>query len=131
MRELAKSMMSYTWTMSMFGMQQAINLMTPMQGSGQCSKAAQAFDAVNEATCKTFDAGVRQAYQTGKSMQGGFIDMMFGAFMAGGCDPGRVMQMGVDAMRRMGGMGTQTAGTADPAASGPTSGTGDWGPMPR
>jgi len=135
MREIAKSMMSYTWAMSMFGVQQAINLMTPVQGAGQSAKTAQAFDNVTEAATKTFDTSIMQAFNAGTSLQNGMIDMMFGGFLAGGCDPGRLMRMGTDAMRTMGGMASSPSGpspTSDSApSSGPASSGSDWGPMPR
>jgi len=133
MRELAKSMMSYSWAMSVFGMQQAINLMTPSQGNGQCGKATGAFQNVTDATTKTFDNGMRQAFQTGDSVQAAMIDAMFGGFMAGGWDPNRWTQMGANAMRGMG-CPTQAQGDANTRPSGGAGApppSSDWGPMPR
>jgi hypothetical protein len=136
MRELARSMMSYTWAMSMFGVQQAINMVTPVQGADQSARTAQAFDNVTDATTKTFDGSIMQAYKTGNSLQAGMIDMMFGGFMAGGCDPSRLMRMGSDAMRKMSGMASRPpAGASSAPDSGPSNASAssgsDWGPMPR
>jgi hypothetical protein len=134
MRELAKSMMSYTWAMSMFGVQQAINLVTPVQGTGQSAKTSQAFDNVTEATAQTFDPTMVQAFKTGVSLQIGMIDMMFGGFLAGGCDPTRLMRMGSDAMQTMSGMGQQAQGAgsnSNSAPSGSASCPSNWGSMPR
>jgi hypothetical protein len=135
MRELAKSMMSYTWAMSMFSVQQAVNMVTPPQDAGQPAKTAQAFDNVTEATTKTFDNSIMQAYKAGSSMQGGMIDMIFGGFLSGGCDPSRLMRMGGDAMRKMSGMASSPSQAAQSSDSGAPSGSAssgsDWGPMPR
>src|SRR6266478_6182419 len=111
MRDFTKSMMSYTWAMSMFGVQQMLNLLTPGQGRDQTTKAAKAFNNVTDATVQTFDKTLKEAFDTGDKMQKGMVDMMGGSMgmggmgnmggMAGGFDPSRLMQMGADAMQRM------------------------------
>lgn len=132
MRELAKSMMSYTWAMSMFGVQQAINLVAPVRGAGQSTKTSQAFDNVTEATTRTFDTNLMQAFETGVSLQSGLIDMMFGGCLAGGCDPTRLVRMGSDAMQTMTGMGRQAQDTnSNPATSASPPSPSTWGSMPR
>ncbi len=149
MREFTKSMMSYTWAMSMFGVQQMLNLLTPGQGRDQTAKAAKAFNNVTDATTQTFDKTLKEAFDTGDKMQKGMVDMMLGGSMGGGCDPSRWMQMGTDAMQRMTSMGMRAAQSAGcggcggaqsppppggPAAQGPAApppSGGGWGPMPR
>jgi len=132
MRELAKAMMSYTWAMSMFGVQQAINLVTPVRGAGQSPKTSQAFDNVTEATTKTFDSNLMRAFETGVSLQSGLIDIMFGGCLAGGCDPTRLVRMGSDAVQTMTGMGRQVQSTgSNSAPSGSPPSPSNWGSMPR
>jgi len=127
-------MMSYTWAMSMFGVQQAINLITPAQGGDQTAKCGQSFDKVTDATAKTFDNATAQAFKAGDSMQRAMVDLMFGGFLAGGLDPNRWMRMGSDAMRQATDAAGRTAQAATDAASQATAPTSDgsgWGSMPR
>jgi hypothetical protein len=146
MRDLTKSMMSYGWAMSVFGLQQMVNLMTPGQSGDPCGKAAKAFNDVTQATTDTLDSSLKAAYDAGNNMQSGVIDMMFGGFMAAGMDPGRWMRMGNEALQSMGTAGMQAAQAAAGAATGttraapgasqaPTGSTGSsssgWGPMPH
>ena len=141
MRELTKSMMSCTWALSVFGAQQLLNLFAPGQGLDQTGKCGQSFDKVTDATAKTFDGPLMQAFRAGDSMQRGLVDIMFGGFAAGGCDPNRWMRMGSDAVRQATDAANRTvrdtaqatANYADQATSGagrPSNGEG-WGPMPR
>jgi hypothetical protein len=141
-------MMSYTWAMSVFGMQQMMNLLTPGTSQSSMCKAGQAFDNVTDATTKTFDPMLMNTFKAGDSLQRGMVDMMFSGLMAGGSDPNRWMQMGRDAMQQMSDLGSRAAqaaaGSANSASgtnaaprtdataqpSSAPSGTG-WGPMPR
>ena len=139
MRELTKSMMSYTWSMSVFGMQQFINLMTPSNDA--CGKATQAFDNVTDATTETFGGAMKQAFQAGDSLQHGLIDIMFGGFAVGGLDPNRLVGLGREAVQKVADA-TRGASQAAAAAPGPgptpprAAGAGsppgsNWGPMPH
>lgn len=73
LRNLTKSTASYTWAMSVFGMQQAITLLTP----GSTTSAAAAFDAVTEATIDTFGDNLKRLYHAGDRIQSGLIDAVF------------------------------------------------------
>jgi len=146
MRELTKSMVSYTWAMSVFGVQQTLNLLNPNgQGAG-----ARAMRDVADATADTFGPTLKAVFQAGDNIQGGLVDLMFGGMMSGGLDPNRWMQTAADSMRQMGNMGAQAtaagmAGAANAGAAGmagaanagaaasgqPNTGASGWGPMPR
>ena len=76
MREFTKSMMSYTWAMSLFGVQQALNIFSP-------SKATESFDNVTEATREEFGEGLRAAFRAGDNLQRGVVDLTFGVFGLG------------------------------------------------
>ena len=137
MRELTKSMASYTWAMSVFGMQQFFNLMTP--GNDICGKTVQAFDNVTDATTETFGGAMKQAFQAGDSLQHGLIDIMFGGLAEGGLDPSRWVALGKEAAQKVADAtrGNPTAGAPAPGAPPPrNAGAGsasgsNWGPMPR
>jgi hypothetical protein len=145
MRELTKSMVSYTWAMSVFGVQQTLNLLNPNgQGAG-----AQAMRNVADATAETFGPTLKAVYHAGDNIQGGLVDLMFGGMMSGGLDPNRWMQSAADTMRRMGdvgNLGAQStaagmAGAANAGAAAANAGaaamgaqpgaSSGWGPMPR
>ncbi len=139
MRDLTKSMVSYTWAMSVFGLQQTLNMLTP---DGQAA-GAKAMRSVADATAETFGPTLKAAYRAGDNLQAGMVDLMFGGFMSGGLDPNRWMRMAGDAMRQMNSWGQQAAQSAASAAGvgnssqpGAAPGNGapnpsGWGPMPR
>lgn len=76
MREFTKSMMSYTWAMSLFGVQQMVNIFRP-------SRATESFDNVTDATRDEFGDGMRAAFRAGDNLQRGMVDLTFGIFGLG------------------------------------------------
>jgi hypothetical protein len=76
MREFTKSMMSYTWAMSLFGVQQMVNVFRP-------SKAVESFDHVTEATEEQFGDALKAAFRAGDNVQRGMVDLTFGVFTFG------------------------------------------------
>ncbi len=100
MRELAKSMLSFTWSMSVFGLSQAANLLSPRQ-------AASAFEEITRRTQEQLGPSTRQIFGVGDSLQRGFVDLAFRTF-------------GLGCSSCSGSRGTRQA-------SGQSSG---WGPMP-
>lgn len=132
MRDLAKSMMSCGWALSIFGVQQMFHLMMPAHGGDSYGKATKAFNDVTNAAVGSLDASMKSTYEAGKSLQSGMIDMMFSGMMSAGLDPNRWMSQMADLGKRA----TQPAGAASGSAPGQgpapagSSGLG-WGPMPR
>jgi hypothetical protein len=78
MRELIKSMFSFSWGMSLFGVKQLGNLLMPLAPNQPQNKAATAFNAVAHATEEQLDGVIREAFQAGDRLQKGLVDMMFG-----------------------------------------------------
>jgi hypothetical protein len=116
MRELTRSLFSYGWAMSMFGVQQIVNLVTPSK-PGQPNPAKEAFDHVTAATANELGDGLRQTFHAGDQMQKQMIDMMFAPLM-GGCDAGGLIRKGAEMMNR----GTDTVRHAfSPAGNGQSS----------
>jgi hypothetical protein len=148
MRTFAKSMMSYTWALSVFSVQQAINLLAPGQGCEQTAKAKTAFDNVTDATIGTFDQALKNVFAAGDKVQQQMVEVMFSGFVGGGLDPSRWIRMGNNVMKRVGNWNcgaNQGSSVAAPPWTTPvpsppnTSGVGPppqppepgWGPMPR
>ena len=77
MRELAKSAARYTWAMSLFGVQQAANVLTLSNGRQPTRKANAAFFSVTQATENEFDDLVFAAYQVGDEVQRGLTEIAF------------------------------------------------------
>ena len=76
MREFTKSMMSYTWAMSLFGVQQMANAFRP-------SKATESFDNVTKATRDEFGEALRATFRAGDNLQRGLVDLTFSVFTLG------------------------------------------------
>jgi len=125
MRELTKSMASFSWALSLFGVRQVANLMRP-------SQAATAFDAVARSTEGQLGEALHSFYEVGNRLQRSMVDITFG-MMGLGNSGGRWTDMARDAVKSA----ADTAGSAVRNVSGGAGpghgggGTGDgWGPMP-
>jgi hypothetical protein len=87
MREFVKSMMSYTWAMSLFGVQQAINVLTP-QGQQPSHPATNAFNNVAGAAREEFGRTVESAFRVGDNVQRAMVDATFSVFTLGAFNRG-------------------------------------------
>jgi hypothetical protein len=70
MRELTRSVASFTWAMSLFGVEQMANLMSPR-------RAADAFGAVARSAEGSLGPGLRSAFETGDRLQRAMVDASF------------------------------------------------------
>lgn len=87
MREFTKSMLSYTWATSVFGVQQMINLVTP-QGSRPQHPATEAFNNTTKCTADEFGDAIRATYRLGDNVQRGMVDVLFSVATLGVFDWG-------------------------------------------
>jgi hypothetical protein len=124
MREFTKSMMSYTWAMSLFGLQQTLNLLTP-PAPRQAHPATKAFNNVAGAARDELGRTLESFYRAGDNLQRGFVDATFsvltlGAFNRGdrssGTSTGGVAQAASDATRATAGAFQQTVDAAQQTA---------------
>jgi len=153
MRELTKSMTSYAWAMSLFGLQQMVNVFRP-------GKATESFNHVTKATEDEFGDALKATFRAGDNLQKGFVDVTYGVLTLGVFDRGgaratadvarqtgdalrqggRIVNQTVDAVTRTVQAGTAAvAGAAqqsqrhndapDPPAGAPGRPPG-WGPVP-
>lgn len=93
MRELTKSLFSFSWAMSLFGVQQMVNLTNP-------DKAAKSFDAVADAAAESFEGVAKTAFQTGDRLQRQMVDAALGMFSRDALDPSRLMRTASDTLRQ-------------------------------
>lgn len=86
MREFTKSVVSYTWSSSLFGLQQMASFLTP-QGWLKTDPRANSLHRVAEATKKEMGSVAASTFRVGDNLQRGSIDMMFYLFSLGsaGC----------------------------------------------
>jgi hypothetical protein len=81
MREFTKSMTSYTWAMSLFGLQQMINVFRP-------GKATESFNHVTKAAEDQFGDALKATFRAGDNLQKGLVDVTFGVLTLGMFDRG-------------------------------------------
>ncbi len=70
MRELTRSLASFSWAMSLFGIAQMTNLVSPR-------RAADAFGAVTRTAEGVLGPGLRSTFQTGDQLQRAMVDLSF------------------------------------------------------
>jgi hypothetical protein len=75
MREFAKSAVSCAWAMSVFGIQQVLNVFAP-GADGQGSKAAEAFDKLTEVTTQEMGDSLRITFRLADKLQRGVVDLV-------------------------------------------------------
>lgn len=147
MRDVTKSAFSFSWAMSLFGVQQVLDLMRP-------SKATKAFDNVTAATEAEMGDALKATFKAGDNLQKGLVDIAFGVFTGQTLNPSEWMRMTSDVMNQSAdavsqGLRATVAGAkqassgwgAAPAsgqeqapnpraAAGPGAASDGWGPMP-
>jgi len=136
MREFTKSIFSFSWAMSLFGVQQTSNLLSP-------AKAAKAFDSLTEATQGQFTDVLKTTFNAGDKLQRSALDMTLGMFTGEALNPNKWMRMASDAAKQSADAVTKgvqgvtstvqqaastTASVADNAAT--RAERQGWGPMP-
>lgn len=93
MRDFTKSVLTLPWAISMFGVQQMANLVSP--GSGRrVEDTRAAFDAVTQATEQQLDGWMKQTYSVGHGVQNGLVDLMMGQPPT--VDSSRLMRMAAE-----------------------------------
>jgi len=73
MRELSKSMLSFSWALSLLGMKQAMNLLRPSTGS---QGAANVLDPITQTVVGQLDESMKGIFRSGDNMQSKAVDMM-------------------------------------------------------
>ena len=118
MRDLTKSMVSFSWAMWLFGAQQMAKILSP-------SKAAGSFNTVTEATKKEFSGAAEATFQAGENLQRGLVDMTFRMLSPEIFNPNTWIKTTSDVVQ-------QTVGAlrqAMPGAPGAQSQSTGWGPV--
>ncbi len=113
LRELVKSMLGFSWAMSLFGLRSMANMMAP-------SRAAASLDAVKQAAEGELGAGLHGAFQAADQLQRKVVDGVFAAVPGGAAGAGAGGgAAGAAGGGGAGGPGAGGAGTGGGGAGGP------------
>jgi len=125
-RDLTKSMLSFSWAMSLFGVEQLVNTLTPQSPSQPTHKATAAFDAVTHVAEEQLSGVLRGAFKAGDQLQKGFVDVMFSFLSLEAFNPSQMMRLTSDITKQT----TEAIGRGFQGGnSGPQPQAG-WGPVP-
>src|SRR6516165_10794163 len=97
MRELTKSMLSFSTVMPLFIMQQMMNWMTPQDPSAPRDKTTDSFDRVTQATEEQLGEALQETFKAGDKIQRAMVDMLLGPLMPRQSCRGGMMGMAADA----------------------------------
>ncbi|HSU81150.1 MAG TPA: hypothetical protein VLR69_01970 [Thermoanaerobaculia bacterium] len=133
MREFSKSLFSFSWAMSMLGVEQMANLASPR-------RAADAFGTVARSAEGALGPGLRSVFQTGDRLQRTMVDLSFGMVGMGPArdgtsaapaagTPGLLGQVGNLAFDFVQ-MGVDAVYSVTGAAWSQQQGLSGWGPVP-
>jgi hypothetical protein len=92
-RELAESLLSFGWAMSLFGANQLVNLLNP-------KRAEASFNAVTQVARDQVGEVLRPAFQIGDHLQRTAIDVMFRTVSLGTSGPIHFVTSRSDAMSK-------------------------------
>lgn len=82
MRDLTKSMTSYTWATSLFWTQQMLNFVG-LGATDSSSRCAKSFENVTEVTADQMNEATRAVFRSGDTLQRGMVDLLFAPFNLG------------------------------------------------
>jgi len=101
MKELAKSLNSFSWAMSLFGAQQAINLLRRPAPSAD-HPTTTGLDAVTGAGERQLGGYLRRTFEAGDQVQRSAVDLVFGVVTLQVLNPSRAVALSSDLVRRSG-----------------------------
>ena len=119
MRELTKSMLSFSWALPLFGMKQMMDMAAPRDPSRPFGRVTESFDAVTRTAQDQLEGVWTGAFRAGDRLQRGMVDLMFSVFSPDGWSPSRVMRSTSDVMQSSMATAGQVAGAAARTARDP------------
>jgi hypothetical protein len=120
MRELTRSVFGCTWAMSMFGLQQMLDIAGSLTGStDRATRAMKGFDSVTTVVTGELSETMRSAFDAGNNLQLRFVDLVFRGLSA--LSPQQCVGMASDGTRSRSQpqASTQTGNTGDPCGQCP------------
>jgi hypothetical protein len=128
MQQLTKSLGSFTWAMSLFGLQQTVNLFRPVSPQSGVHPATAAFQSLTDATVGQLGNTTQRTFQVVDGLQRQLVDVGLSIATLGLLPRGGSMDsFGEMAQRTMGQFQQCCSGTPAQPQSSQTTG---WGPVP-
>jgi len=125
MKDLVKSMVSFSWALSLLGVKQAVSLVTP---GSRSSGMGNVLDPVTDTAVAQLDESMQGIFRSGDNIQSKMVDMMMG--MANPASWNVARWVG-DCGKRWPSPGAADSGPSYPTVNAATAGSvGGWGPMP-
>lgn len=102
MRDVAKSMIRFSWAMSLFGLEQIGNVLRERKDDEESreKKVSEALDSVSEATERSFAERMKDLFEAGDRLQEEMVDLVFDVFDSDSLKPGSVMDRAAEAAER-------------------------------
>ena len=125
-RDLTKSLLSFSWAMSLFGVEQLTNTFIPQKPSQPNHRVTTAFNAVTQTTEEQLSGVLKGVFNAGDQLQRGMVDLAFSFLSLEAFNPSQIMRITSDMMRQTTGAFGQGF-QSGPSTSQPQAG---WGPIP-
>lgn len=125
-RDLTKSLLSFSWGMSLFGVQQAANLLTPQSPGQPTHTTTAAFSAVTQTTAEQLGDALKGVFKAGDQLQKGMVGLAFSFLTLEAFNPSQMLQMTSEMMQQTSGAFRQRPQGSDPSTQQEASG---WKPM--
>lgn len=102
MREVAKSMIRFSWAMSLFGLEQIGNVLRERKDEDESreKRISDALDSVSEATDRSFAERMHDLFEAGDRLQQEMVDLVFDVLDSDSIKPERVMDRAAEAAER-------------------------------
>ncbi len=84
MQQFTKSLGSFTWAMSLFGLQQMTDAVGTSSGKSGSNNAVEALNEVTRVSLEQCGATVRETFEIGDKLQRNIADMIFGVIPQSG-----------------------------------------------
>lgn len=96
MENLTKSMISFPWALSLFGVKQLVSPLGRPASDDAEQASTETFNAVTEATEQRLNTVFDMTFKVGDSLQRGLVDMVFGMVTL---NPFKVAETATDTLR--------------------------------
>ncbi len=117
MRELTKSLLSFSWAMSLFGLRQASNLLSPGEARNPGGEAASRFQAVTRTAEEQLGPSFLSLFRAGDNFQRGAVELLFSLLRFDRIDLNRAARLGRDLLQQTAGAAATTAQAAAETAA--------------
>jgi len=96
MRGIAKSFVSFSWAMGMFGIEQLNSLLSDEHTDNRTQRIKDAFDEVTKAAEAVLSSRTKTMYDSGNRLQQEVVDLSFDIFRSENWSPGKMLDRAAD-----------------------------------